>query len=83
MRFLCSRSQPYGWLGACFTPGSSGERQEGVSLSQVRAYSYLPGGMANPTRIAPHSSRAITQREVLHKYRGFYHRFVVSPYIPR
>ncbi len=32
MWFPCSRSQPYGWLGACFTPGGPGERQEGISL---------------------------------------------------
>ena len=43
----------FGWLGACFTPDGPGERQEGVSPSQVRAYSYLPGGTAKPTRIAP------------------------------
>jgi hypothetical protein len=74
---------PYGWLGACFTPGGPGERQEGVNLSQVRIYSYLPGGTVNPARIAPQlPSRSITQqREVLHKYRGFRRRFVVSPYI--
>ncbi|MGD0238199.1 MAG: hypothetical protein ABSC55_27165 [Syntrophorhabdales bacterium] len=52
--------------------------------SQVRAYAYLPGGMANPARITPHSSRAITlKREVFHKYRGFRDRFVDSPYILR
>ncbi len=82
MRFPCSRSQPYGWLGACFTPGGPGERQEGVNPSQVRPYSHLPGEMAKPTRIAPHFSRAITLlREILRKYRGFRHKFVVSPYI--
>jgi len=43
----------FGWLGACFTPGGPGERRKGVRPSQVRAYSYPPGGTANPTRIAP------------------------------
>lgn len=47
------------------------DRKEGVACSQVRVYSYLPGGTQKPTRITPHSSRAITlRREVFHKYRG-------------
>ena len=75
---------PCGWLGFCFTPDGPGERREGVGLSQMRAYSHLPGGTAYPAQIAPHSSHAITlQREVFHKYRGFRRRFVVSPCILR
>jgi len=49
---------PLGWLGFCFTPDGSGERQEGVSRSQIRAYSYLPGRTVKPTRITPHCPAA-------------------------
>ena len=57
---------PFGWLGACFTPGGSGERQEGVSLLPGTG-SFVPSrrdGKPRPDHAAL-PCRAITlQRQV-------------------
>ena len=83
MWFPCSRSQPVWMVRMPALPlTASGERRKGVGLSQGTGLFVPTRREFYPTRIAPYSSRAITLlREAFRKYRGFRHRFVVSPYI--